>query len=202
MSALKDYVVSQFGNPRGFVGALVGHAMAIKNRERIAWAVSLLDVEPTDCVLEIGFGPGIALQRIVARAAEGHVAGVEISSLMVNQAARRLASAIGAGHVDLRLGSVSALPFADETFDKALAINTMMFWPEPVANLLEVKRTLRPGGRLLIVQQPHGAKNDAAVQRVGTRIWDTLEAAGFVDRAQAHRQMYPVGCVAVSGRRT
>jgi hypothetical protein len=58
-------IVSQFMDPRGLPGRLVGWEMALRpsNRKRNAWAVTLMDVQPPDRVLEIGFGPGIANPR-------------------------------------------------------------------------------------------------------------------------------------------
>jgi ubiquinone/menaquinone biosynthesis C-methylase UbiE len=199
MNLMTEYVVSQFGNPRGWFGMLVGHAMALKNRERIAWAVSELDVRASDRVLEIGFGPGVALKRIASLAIDGHAAGVELSSLMLSQASRRLASEIAAGRVELQHGSVSSLDFDDGSFDKVLAINTMMFWPDPANDLLEVARVLKPGGQLLVVQQPHGARDEDAVRRIGQRIRDTMEAAGFAGIGVRTRRMWPVTCLCVSG---
>lgn len=57
-------VAPQFGHPRGPLGHLAGWIMGARasNRERSRWAVSLLDIEPTDRVLEIGFGPGLAIE--------------------------------------------------------------------------------------------------------------------------------------------
>ncbi|MFI7439401.1 hypothetical protein [Nonomuraea indica] len=67
------------------------------NRERNIWAVSLLDVQPTDRVLEIGFGPGfgpgVAIAEFADRATRGHVFGIDHSQAMVRQAARRNAAA-------------------------------------------------------------------------------------------------------------
>jgi len=61
---------SQFMQPRGFAGWLVGWEMALRpsNRKRNVWAVGLLGVEPSDRVLEIGFGPGIAIRELSRRA--------------------------------------------------------------------------------------------------------------------------------------
>ena len=58
--------------------------MAYENRERNAWAVSLLKVQEADRVLEIGFGPGWAIERVAALASAGFVAGVEHSQTMVH----------------------------------------------------------------------------------------------------------------------
>jgi hypothetical protein len=57
----------QFGNPTGWLGSLVGDAMAIKSCERSQWVLSPLDLQTDDRVLEIGFGPGVDIQRVSRR---------------------------------------------------------------------------------------------------------------------------------------
>ena len=147
---------SQFMQPRGFAGWLVGWEMALRpsNRKRNVWAVGLLGVEPTDRVLEIGFGPGIAIRELSRRATHGLVCGVDHSAVMVRQATRRNAEAVRAGRVELRLGAAEQLPTFAEPFDKVLAVNTMSMWHEPDERLQELHRLMRPGGRLAIVSQP------------------------------------------------
>jgi hypothetical protein len=70
-----ERVVAQFGHPSGFWGQIVGWIMASRssNRRRNGWAVSLLNVQPRDRVLEIGFGPGIAIRKMSQIAVEGYV---------------------------------------------------------------------------------------------------------------------------------
>jgi protein-L-isoaspartate O-methyltransferase len=57
---------------------MAGWVMAHRrsNRLRDRWAVSLLDVHPTDRVLEIGFGPGVAIAELARRATGGKVYGI------------------------------------------------------------------------------------------------------------------------------
>src|SRR5262249_39961509 len=147
---------SQFRQPRGFAGWLVGWGMALRssNRQRNVWAVGLLGVEPTDRVLEIGFGPGIAIRALSRRATHGLVCGVDHSAVMVRQATRRNAAAVRAGRVDLRLASVEQLPTFAEPFDKVLAVNTMGMWRAPDAGLQALHRLMRAGGRIATVSQP------------------------------------------------
>src|SRR5215470_16638105 len=126
---------SQFMWPRGCAGWLAGWAMALRssNRQRNVWAVDLLGVEPTDRVLEIGFGPGIAIRELSRRATHGLVCGVDHSDVMVRQATRRNAAAIRAGRVALPCGAAEHLPAFAEPFDKVLAVNNMGMWREPDA---------------------------------------------------------------------
>src|ERR1044072_1379097 len=105
-------MVAQFRRPTGFWGQVAGWIMASRssNRRRNHWAVSLLEIERDDRVLEIGFGPGIAVRALARIATEGIVCGVDHSKEMLRQATRRNAGAIQAGRVDLRLGSVERPP--------------------------------------------------------------------------------------------
>jgi ubiquinone/menaquinone biosynthesis C-methylase UbiE len=118
---------AQFRQPRGVVGWLAGWEMALRssNRQRNVWAVGLLGVGPTDRVLEIGCGPGLAIRELSRRATQGLVCGVDHSAVMVRQATQRNAAAVRAGRVDLRLGAAEQLPAFTEPFDKVLVVNNL-----------------------------------------------------------------------------
>src|SRR2546429_2505757 len=145
-------LVGQFHQPHGLGGRAAGWVMAKRasNRERNIWTVGLLDVQAQDRVLEIGFGPGIAIQEFARRATSGLVVGVDHSEVMVQQARKRNAAAVSAGRVDLRLGSADSLTAFDPPFYKIPHFNSLMFWDDPVARLNELHDLLRPGGPLAI----------------------------------------------------
>src|SRR5215469_7004043 len=175
-------VRSQFGRPTGFSGRVVGWIMALRssNRRRNVWTVSLLDVQRRDRILEIGFGPGIAVKEISRLAVEGYVCGIDHSEEMLRQATRRNADAIRTGRVDLRLGSVDCLPVFAEPFDKVLAVNAIMFWDETIDRLKELRRVMHPGGRIAIAHQPRGpGATDATAAVRGEEIAASLTQAGF-----------------------
>lgn len=190
---------SQFMRPRGFAGWLAGWEMALRpsNRKRNIWAVGLLGVQPSDRVLEIGFGPGIAIRELSRRATHGLVCGVDHSAVMVQQATKRNAAAVRVGRVDLRLGSAEHLPAFAELFDKVLVVNNMGMWREPVERLEEIHRLMRPGGRITIVSQPRcpGATGETTVA-AGREIAARLTAAGFTGiRSDMLALKPPVVCV-------
>ena len=168
--------------PHGFGGHLAGWVMAHRssNRRRNQWVVSLLDVRPADRVLEIGYGPGIAVAELSRLATSGMVVGIEHSEVMRRAASRRNAAGVRAGRVDLRLGSVESLPDFGETFDTILSVNSMGFWSDHVARLRTLRGALRPGGTIAIASQPRcpGASRETAA-RTGREIGAALVAAGF-----------------------
>lgn len=198
---MMKYLVSQFGHPRGWFGRLVGKIMAYENLERNTWAVMHLNVQPRDRVLEIGFGPGVAIELIAGLAVEGFVAGVEVSEIMVRQARKRNALAVQRGQVELLHGTVAALPFEKEAFEKVVAINSLHHWPDPEENLKEARRVLQPHGLIAIVEQPHcAAKNAAEVMRsTGARLAALLEAAGFSGLRLECKSLQRGACVCALG---
>jgi SAM-dependent methyltransferase len=195
-------VFGQFLRPHGFRGRAAGWVMATRgsNRERNIWAVGLLDVQPDDRVLEIGFGPGIAIQEFARRATDGLVVGVDHSEVMVRQARKRNAAAVRAGRVDLRLGSAEALPRFDAPFDKILAVNSLLFWDNPVARLKELHDRLRPGGQIAIVYQPRGpgSTNEVAA-RTGQEIAEHFARVGLTSVRVETLALQPTAVVCVLG---
>src|SRR6266508_778465 len=103
MSTIRSAIVQQFGRPSGPLGVLAGLIMRMRpsNRLRNLRTVELLDIRSDDRVLEVGFGPGLAVARAAALASAGNVVGIDHSELMLRQASRRNAEAIRAGRVEL-----------------------------------------------------------------------------------------------------
>ncbi len=135
MSSFRD----QFVHPTGILGEVVGLILAYENRDRNQWAVLQLDIQPDDRALEIGFGPGLAIQMASQLATDGLVAGVDHSAVMLGQASRRNRRGVAQGRIDLRQGSAAVLPFADNTFDKAFTVNSFHQWSDSTAGLQEVR---------------------------------------------------------------
>lgn len=188
---------AQFAHPEGFLGRFIGLIMALKNRARNSWTISLLDIQPSDQVLEIGFGPGQAIQEVAKLTPNGFVAGVDLSDTMVEQASKRNSAAIRSSRVLLQLGSESPLPFDTNKFNKVFAVNSMQFWSNPMAGLQEVMRVLKPGGRVVITIQPMWAKTEEEVQIVAEQLVSQLGRVGFKQVHLETRQIKPI--TAVSG---
>jgi SAM-dependent methyltransferase len=197
--ALDRDVIGQAHHPRGAAGRVTAWEMAHRpsNRQRSLWVVSLLGVRPADQVLEIGFGPGVAIAEAV-RAGAGHVYGLDHSGVMLRQASRRNAAAIQAGRVTLIRAPVDQLPPPlDGPFDAIFAVNSHGFWPAPAEQLAGLRRRLAPGGRIAIASQPRcpGATADTS-RRAASDIEDLLRQAGFTPvRTETLPLSPPVACV-------
>lgn len=197
---LKQTVFKQFGKPEGFLGRVAGVIMAhrLSNKERNYWTIDLLDLCPTDRVLEIGFGPGLAIEKAAALA--GHVVGVDHSEEMLRQATSRNSKAIRDGKVELKLASASDLPATAGPFDKIYAVNAFGFWPKPEECLARLQQMLTPGGRIaLTVQSRKSGATDQDSLAMGEKIGALLEQAGFANVTTKIKWMKPVAAVCVLG---
>lgn len=186
----QKYIDGQYRRPSGLVGRWIGGKMAQQHRPENAWTVNLLDVQPLDQVLEVGFGPGIAVQAVAQKLTDGRIAGVDFSKTMVEAARKRNIAAVWMGKVDLRMGDVVSLPFPDRTFDKAYSIHSIYFWPDAPAALREIARVMKPGGLLVLTVLPKEKWNPENPDAAGTPeckpyYGDDLKAlmsqAGFTD---------------------
>lgn len=112
------------------------------------WAPVMLaagQVGNGDKVLDVACGTGIVARNAVARVgSEGSVVGVDLSESMLQVAERT------APLVDWHLGDAQNLPFESESFDVVLSQAGLMFFPDPVGAVTEMRRVLRPGGRLAV----------------------------------------------------
>jgi SAM-dependent methyltransferase len=184
----------QCGKPRGWPGRLIIASMNRQHAGVTAWGLQHVAIGPEFTLLDIGCGGGRMLRTLAERAPQGRAFGLDHAATSVAAARRLNAEGIAAGRVVVQQGSVSRLPFEDESFDLVTAVETHYYWPEPVADLREVLRVLAPGGRLLIVAETYrgqrfGALMILPMMLVGARYLtpdehrDLLTAAGLADVA-------------------
>lgn len=154
MSLMNSILDAQYRQPSGLIGQWIGRRMARQHRAENAWTVSLLDAQPTDQILEVGFGPGIAVEMLARVSTQGRIVGVDVSAAMVAAATRRNQAAVRAGRVELRQGEAANLPYSDATFDKAYSIHSIYFWPNTMQGLCEIRRVLKRFGKLIVTILP------------------------------------------------
>jgi ubiquinone/menaquinone biosynthesis C-methylase UbiE len=188
------YIARQFSQPTGLLGRVIGRGMARHNEREARWTVDLLAIDPDARVLEIGFGPGVAIQYAAERATRGHVSGIDRSEAMFKMARKRNAPELANGSVDLAKADVQSLPYPDDSFDRAFAIHCIYFWREPAACLREIRRVLRPDGIVAITIRPvhqwPGRKPPADVFHLysGEEVAKLLSQSGF---RRPHVEAYP-----------
>lgn len=140
----------QFRRPEGFGGRIMGHVMEAINRTPNRLTIAALGIAPADVVLEIGYGPGCAIEALAERAPLGRIYGVDPSIEMFTTACRRNRRSIAGGRVILTQGHVGDLWLDAATVDKILGVNVVYFLDEEGGELREARRLLKPGGKLAL----------------------------------------------------
>ena len=145
--------------------------------ERVRWAVGVLDPGPAETLLEVGCGPGVAAGLVCDRLATGRLIAVDRSPLAVDRTTRRNAAHVEAGRLTVLRAELPATGVPDGSVDAAFTINVNVFWTDPDGPATAaLARTLRPGGRLLIL---YGAGGPTTGSRVTAPIAAAMTAAGL-----------------------
>jgi SAM-dependent methyltransferase len=146
-----------------------------------------LELRPDDDLLEVGCGSAMLLVEHASHVR--HVAGLDASEVQVRMARKRLAERIAAGTAEIVLGDAVALPWEDGRFSVVGSLNCLKFVPDPPKALREMRRVLRPDGRLVLTIDKQSDKwgRSGEVDAMGQWQWSEedvrrmLEEAGFAD---------------------
>ncbi len=185
-------LVRQCRKPRWWPGRLFAYLMNGSHRTVTAWGLGHLPLAKDGIILDVGCGGGRTILELAGLAPEGKVYGIDYSAASVAVARRTNAALIASGRVDIQRGSVSSLPFSAGTFDAVTAVETHYYWPDLVSDLREVRRVLKPGGRVAIIAETYRGKRFGTADVVAMRLLgstlltvdqhrDAFLAAGFAD---------------------
>ncbi len=149
------WLCRQVRKPSGWLGRRVVGTMNFSHSAMTDWALQQVPVPNNAAVLDIGCGGGRTVQKLAALAPQGKVIGLDYSLTSVEVSRITNAAEIATGRVEIQQGSVAALPFADGSFDMVTAVETHYYWPELPANVREVLRVLKPGGRFVLLAEAY-----------------------------------------------
>jgi ubiquinone/menaquinone biosynthesis C-methylase UbiE len=114
-------------------------------------AVDIASPLPGEKVLDVCCGTGVAVRLALSRVAPGgSVAGLDIDPAMI-EVARSLARSPDRVTVDWHCASAQAMPFESGTFDLVFCLQGLQFLPDCTAGLAEIRRVMKPGGRLVAI---------------------------------------------------
>jgi SAM-dependent methyltransferase len=144
--------LARVAKPTGFSGRMLARFMAVTHKtifkDLDKNVVAVLNLQPEDDYLEIGFGSGSFMKSYASHVQS--IAGLDHSEDMVRLATRYNRKRFKAGTAEFRQGEASLLPWGSGRFSVVLAMESFFFFPKPTESLKEIHRVLRPGGRLVI----------------------------------------------------
>ncbi|TDU89250.1 methyltransferase family protein [Kribbella voronezhensis] len=167
--------------------------------------------EPGSKVLEVGCGVGAQTVQLVTRSPGIRLTAVDISEESLAHAKARVAAAAPQAHVEWLQGDLLALPFEDQTFDHLFVCFVLEHLPQPAEALASLRRLLRPGGSITVIEGDHESAffhpRSPAAQRVidclvelqaeaggdaliGRRLQPLLAEAGYDEVSARPRTVY------------
>jgi SAM-dependent methyltransferase len=146
--------------------------------ERLAWAVDALGVEPSDRVLEVGCGHGVAATLVCERLDGGRLTAIDRSAKMIEMATRRNEEHVAAGRAVFETVAIERADFGEERFDKVFGVHVAPLWRSEEA-LAVVGRHLAPDGRLFVIDQAPGWRVADDALASSERVAEALRGRGF-----------------------
>jgi cyclopropane fatty-acyl-phospholipid synthase-like methyltransferase len=144
--------------------------------DRFAWAAETLAVEPSDKILEIGCGHGLAVPLVAAKLKPGGLLAIDRSAKMIALAAKRNSALVKSGTVAFETATLEDFAIRRRRFSKIFAVNVNLFWTDPAAGLPLVVGWLQPRGRLYLFYQP---PSGAMIDRIAGILSRNLKQYGF-----------------------
>jgi phosphatidylethanolamine/phosphatidyl-N-methylethanolamine N-methyltransferase len=110
-------------------------------------AIRQVAIRRGDHVLEVGIGTGLNLPLYPSRC---WVTGIDLSEEMLDRARDKVVE-LGLTNVTLRAMDATVMDFTDDGFDSAVATYTISAVPDPVSVLREMRRVVKPGGSIVVL---------------------------------------------------
>lgn len=148
-----DEMIRMCARPTGELGRIIAEEMNECHYGLWKWGLSHIKIPDNSMILDIGCGGGGAIKLLNGLCPTGWIYGIDISDDMVELSRQNNAELVKDGRVEITYGDVSSIPYPDNTFDLATALESDYFWSDFKNDVKEVLRCLKPGGTLVIVNE-------------------------------------------------
>ncbi len=177
----------QYRYPTGPQGRLVAASMNQHHAKLTLWGLSKIAIDPEFVILDVGCGGGKTIGKLAKLAPKGKVFGIDYSLEMVKFSKKINKKLVSKDRVEIIGASVERMGFKDDFFDLVTACETYYFWSKFSDSLTEIQRVLKPGGKLLLVNElKYGSTSAAVIEETHVKLLPlekmrrTLQSIGFV----------------------
>jgi SAM-dependent methyltransferase len=184
--------MDQFRCPTGAAGRIVAEFMNKEHSALSTWGLRYVRIEPDYTVLDVGCGGGKNIGRLAKKVVRGKVYGLDYSPDMVKFSKEENQKLIEKGKAEVVEGAVEKMDFLDNFFDLVTAVETYYFWRSLPKAFQEIRRVLKPTGKLLIISEMirdcvYEVNNADMIEKSHVRLLPVekiqclLESAGFAE---------------------
>ena len=167
----------------GQLGRLVASMMNKQHESLTLWGLTKVIIGSDFVILDVGCGGGKTISRLARLAPQGKVFGIDYSVDMVKFSRKINESLIAKNRVEIIEGSVGKIGFQDDFFDLVTAVETYYFWENFSDALKEIKRVLKPGGKMLLVNElMYGVTDTKIVEETHVKLFPLEEMVIFTKK--------------------
>jgi cyclopropane fatty-acyl-phospholipid synthase-like methyltransferase len=195
------FIGNQFKKPTGFWGRIISAMMKKWNSRVYDLIIDELNIQPNDRILEIGYGPGLGVNKICSQF-DCHVDGIDFSELMLKEASKRNAKHIKVQKANLILGDYLDHSYGNSTFDKVFCINVVYFWKDLNKPFSKIRLELKDNGLFSFfmahqddLNKMKFTKDDIFNKYTIEQVIAELEKTGFRDITFKQKGGYYVTCI-------
>ncbi|RJS58788.1 class I SAM-dependent methyltransferase [Bacillus sp. PK3_68] len=193
-----SFFSKQFEKPDGLLGQAAGKIMSVENRTINKWTLDLLNIKPNDHVLEVGFGPGFAIEEAGKRFPSIYIDGVDASETMKHTCEKRNQLLVSEGRLRLFVKDIAEFE-TDKHYDRVLSVNNYPLWSNREKGLAVLYQLVKQDGQIAITVQPREENaDDTKTKQLARMICNDLEKAGFSGAAVHYKEERPVLTVCVT----
>jgi cyclopropane fatty-acyl-phospholipid synthase-like methyltransferase len=178
---------NQFKKPTGLFGKVISRKMIKGNKPEYDIIIPELDIKPNDRLLEIGYGPGLGVNRI-ASDYDCFISGIDFSYLMYKEATKRNKKHIEKKKVELHYGDFLKSELTANEYDKVFCLNVIYFWDKLDIPFTKINKTLKEGGLFCMfmvdinfLNKFKFTKDDIFNKYTIEQVINELKSAGFND---------------------
>jgi len=183
--------MDQYKCPTGLQGKTVAESMNLHHSALTDWGLKKVGIKPAFKILDVGCGGGKTIKKLAKLASRGKVFGIDYSKDMVQYSHELNSKLVEQNKVSIVECSVTKTDFPDNFFDLITAIETYYFWPSLPDAFQELKRILKPQGKLLLINEMikdgiYELENAEMIKKTHVRLVpletlkSTLQSLGFV----------------------
>jgi ubiquinone/menaquinone biosynthesis C-methylase UbiE len=168
-----------------------------KIADRLVWAVEMLELSPSDRLLEIGCGSGVAASLVCERLISGRIVAIDRSAAMIQLASKRNRTHLASGKAAFLATALGEAELGEQRFDKAFAVNVGLFSQQPTRELELLRRLLVSRGTVSLFNQPPTAGKAPALAE---KMAEALRVGGFSILQVTLKEMRPAPMACVVAR--
>ncbi|MFT5156532.1 MAG: ubiquinone/menaquinone biosynthesis C-methylase UbiE [Bacteroidia bacterium] len=160
-------IAAQLRKPHGDHAQKVADMMVEGNASLYQNTLPVLNLSADEHILELGMANGYFVPTMFNIEPSIQYTGLDFSPEMVEEAKRNMQNFEHRNSIRFVCGDMNSMPFIDASFDCVFTVNTIYFWEESKAQLAEIKRVLKPEGRLVIAGRPKHIMDEMAFADFG-----------------------------------